>query len=190
MFLRVTLPLSGANFLNQAARTVMAIVGPVLAVEFGLSASELGLLAACMFAAYAVVQLPLGVALDVIGPRRMQTGLMLVAAAGVALFAMSSGMTGFMVARVILGVGISAGLMAIIKGNSQWFAPGQVAAMTGFAMAVSGLGSVLATAPVEWALRRWAGAGCSGRCAARRWRCRCGFSLRCRTSPRPRRAAA
>ena len=152
MFLRVTLPLSGANFLNQAARTVMAIVGPVLAVEFGLSASELGLLAACMFAAYAVVQLPLGVALDVIGPRRMQTGLMLVAAAGFALFALSSGMTGFVVARVILGVGISAWLMAIIKGNSQWFAPGQVAAMTGFAMAISGLGSVLATAPVEWVL--------------------------------------
>lgn len=152
MFLRVTLPLAGANFLNQAARTVMAIVGPVLAVEFGLTASELGLLAACMFAAYAVVQLPLGVALDAIGPRRMQTGLMLVAAAGFALFALSSGMTGFMAARVILGVGISAGLMAIIKGNSQWFAPAKVAGMTGIAMAFSTLGSVLATAPVEWAL--------------------------------------
>jgi predicted MFS family arabinose efflux permease len=152
MFLRVTLPLSGANFLNQAARTVMAIVGPVLAVEFGLSASELGLLAACMFATYALAQLPLGVALDTIGPRRMQTGLMLVSAAGFALFALSSGMTGFMAARVILGVGISAGLMAIIKGNSQWFDPARVAAMTGFAMAISSLGSVLATSPVEWAL--------------------------------------
>jgi predicted MFS family arabinose efflux permease len=152
MFLRVTLPLSGANFLNQAARTVMAIVGPVLAVEFGLSASELGLLAACMFATYALAQLPLGVALDTIGPRRMQTGLMLVSAAGFALFALSSDMAGFMAARVILGVGISAGLMAIIKGNSQWFDPARVAAMTGFAMAISSLGSVLATSPVEWAL--------------------------------------
>jgi predicted MFS family arabinose efflux permease len=152
MFLRVTLPLAGANFLNQAGRSVMAIVGPVLAVEFGLSASELGFLAACMFAAYALAQLPLGVALDTIGPRRMQTGLMLVAAAGFALFAVSGGMTGFSLARVILGVGISAGLMAIIKGNSQWFAPAQVAAMTGFAMALSGFGSVLATVPVEWAL--------------------------------------
>jgi predicted MFS family arabinose efflux permease len=152
MFLRVTLPLAGANFLNQAARTVMAIVGPVLAVEFGLSASELGLLAACMFFAYAVVQLPLGVALDVIGPRKMQTGLMLVAASGFALFAVSSGMTGFTAARVILGVGISAGLMAIIKGNSQRFEPAKVAGMTGIAMAFATLGSVLATAPAQWAL--------------------------------------
>ena len=152
MFLRVTLPLSGGNFLNQAGRTVMAIVGPVLAVEFGLSASELGLLAACMFAAYAAAQLPLGVALDTIGPRRLQTGLVLVAAAGFALFALSSSLTWFMVARVLIGVGISAGLMALIKANSLWFPPSRVAAMTGYAMAIASLGSVLVTTPVQWAL--------------------------------------
>lgn len=62
MLVQVTFPLAAANFMNQAARTVMAIDGPVLAVELGLSAVELGVLAACLFAAYAVVQLPLGVA--------------------------------------------------------------------------------------------------------------------------------
>ncbi|NDH64498.1 MAG: MFS transporter, partial [Alphaproteobacteria bacterium] len=61
-------------------RTVMAIVGPVLAVELGLSGVELGTLAACMFAAYAVAQLPLGVALDAFGARRVQTALMALAA--------------------------------------------------------------------------------------------------------------
>lgn len=152
MFLRVTLPLVGGNFLNQAGRTVMAIVGPVLAVEFGLSASELGLLAACMFAAYAAAQLPLGVALDTIGPRRLQTGLILVAAAGFAIFAAASSLTGFMVARVLIGVGISAGLMALIKANSMWFPPSRVAAVTGYAMAIASLGSVMVTTPVEWAI--------------------------------------
>ena len=149
MFFRVTLPLAAANFVNQASRTVMAIVGPVLATEFGLSASELGLLAACMFAAYGLSQLPVGVALDTIGPRRLQMALMLVAAAGFALFALSSGLTGFAAARVMLGVGVSGGLMSIIKGNTQWFAPAKVAGMTGIAMAVSSLGSVLTTAPAE-----------------------------------------
>jgi hypothetical protein len=76
MLFQVTLPLAAANFMNQAARTVMAIVGPVLAVELGLSAVELGVLAACLFAAYAVVQLPLGVALDAFGARRVQAVLM------------------------------------------------------------------------------------------------------------------
>ena len=159
LFGRVTLPLAALNFLNQASRTVMAIIGPVLAVEFALSASELGLLAACMFAAYAAAQLPVGVALDMLGTRRIQSALSLVAAAGFAIFALSDGLAGFSIARVILGIGISAGLMAILKANTQWFAPAQVAGMTGLAMAVASLGSVLTTAPVQAVLPRigWRG---------------------------------
>lgn len=152
LFLKVSLPLAALNFLNQASRTVMSIIGPVLAVEFALSASELGLLAACMFAAYAAAQLPVGVALDMLGTRRVQAALSLVTALGFALFALSGGLAGFSLARVILGVGISAGLMAILKANTQWFAPAQVAGMTGLAMAFATLGSVLTTAPVEAAL--------------------------------------
>ena len=152
LFLKVTLPLAALNFLNQASRTVMAIIGPVLAVEFALSASELGLLAACMFAAYAAAQLPVGVALDMLGTRRVQSALALVTAAGFAVFALSDNLAGFSIARVILGVGISAGLMAILKANTQWFAPAQVAGMTGLAMALATMGSVLTTAPVEAAL--------------------------------------
>jgi sugar phosphate permease len=152
LFLRMTLPLAALNLINQASRTVMAIIGPVLAAELSLSASELGLLAACMFAAYAVAQLPVGVALDVLGPRRVQAAFSLVAATGFAVFALSDGLPGFALARVILGVGVSAGLIAVLKANTQWFAPVKVANMTGIAMAVGALGSVLSTAPIEAAL--------------------------------------
>lgn len=152
LFLKVTLPLAALNLINQASRTIMAIIGPVLAVEFSLSASELGMLAACMFAAYAVAQLPEGVALDRLGPRRVQAAFGLVAAAGFAVFALSDGLLGFATARVLLGVGVSAGLMAVLKANTQWFAPAKVAGMTGIAVAIGGLGSVLTTAPVQMAL--------------------------------------
>jgi MFS family permease len=152
LFLKVTLPLAALNLINQAARTIMAIIGPVLAVEFSLSASELGLLAACMFAAYAVAQLPEGVALDLLGPRRVQAAFGLVAAAGFAVFALSDGLLGFAIARVLLGVGVSAGLMAVLKANTQWFAPTKVANMTGIAVAIGGLGSVLTTTPVQMVL--------------------------------------
>lgn len=152
LFLIVTLPLAALNLLNQASRTVMSVIGPALAVEFSLSASELGLLAACMFAAYGAAQLPVGIALDRYGPRRVQACFSVVAAIGFAVFALSGGMAGFVVARVILGVGVSAGLAAILKANSQWFAPAQVVGMTGLAMVVGSLGSVLSTAPVEAAL--------------------------------------
>src|ERR671932_279186 len=103
LFLKVTLPLSALNVINQASRTVMAIIGPVLAVEFSLSASELGLLAACMFVSYAVAQLPEGVALDVLGPRRVQAAFSLVAAAGFQVFAISDSLAGTLIARVLIG---------------------------------------------------------------------------------------
>lgn len=50
-FFTVTLPLGMVNFINQASRALMAIIGPALALEFGLSASDLGLLAAVLFVA-------------------------------------------------------------------------------------------------------------------------------------------
>jgi MFS family permease len=152
LFTRVTLPLAVFGLINQAARTVLAIIGPVLAVEFALSASELGMLAACMLAAYAVAQLPGGMALDRVGARNVQAALSLVTAAGFALFALADSFAALVVARLILGVGISAGLMAIIKANAQWFAPAKVALVTGIAVSIGGLGSVLSTVPVAAAL--------------------------------------
>ncbi|HEY8251047.1 MAG TPA: MFS transporter [Burkholderiales bacterium] len=152
LFTRVTLPLAVFGLINQAARTVMAVIGPVLAVEFALSASELGLLAACMLAAYAAVQLPGGMALDRVGARNVQAALALVTAAGFALFALADSFATLVIARVIVGVGISAGLMAIIKANAQWFVPAKVALVTGIAVAIGGLGSVASTVPVAAAL--------------------------------------
>lgn len=146
---RVTIPLSAANFMNQAARTVMAIVGPVLAIEMGLSASELGMLAAFLFAAYAAAQLPLGVALDAYGPRRVQAALMSLAALGFAIFALSPGFVGLAVGRILIGVGISAGLMAVIKAHADWFELNRRAHLTGIAMAIGAMGSVVATTPVQ-----------------------------------------
>jgi MFS family permease len=145
----VTFPLAAANVMNQAARMVMAIVGPVLAVELGLSAIELGVLAACLFASYAAAQLPLGVALDAFGARRVQAVLMLLTAIGFAMFALSPGFAGLAAARIVLGIGISAGLMALIKAHADWFERGRVAYVTGIATAIGSLGSALTTSPVQ-----------------------------------------
>lgn len=156
MLIQVTFPLAAANVMNQSARTVMAIVGPVLAVELGLSAIELGVLAACLFAAYAATQLPLGVALDAFGARRVQTVLMLLAAIGFAIFALAPGFAGLVAARIVLGVGVSAGLMAVIRAHADWFERSRVAHVTGIATAIGALGSTLTTSPVQ-AMLPWLG---------------------------------
>jgi predicted MFS family arabinose efflux permease len=146
-FARLTLPLAGLNFTNQASRTLIATIGPLLAVEFALSASELGLLAAMFFAAYAAAQLPVGLALDVWGARRVQALLALVAAAGFVLCALATGPFALAVGRVVTGIGISAGLIAMLKVNAQWHPKARVAQLTGWGVFIGSLGSLAATLP-------------------------------------------
>lgn len=148
-FARITLPLAAINFLNQGNRALVATIGPLLALEFGLSASELGLLAACFFASYAAAQLPIGVALDLYGPRKVQATLALVSAAGFALSAAAPDVWALALGRIVCGVGLAAGLMAMLKANTQWYPKQRVAAVTGAGLFLAGLGGVSATLPVQ-----------------------------------------
>jgi MFS family permease len=100
--------------------------------------------------------------------------LSVVAAAGFALFALADGLAGFAVARVLIGIGVSAGLMAVLKANTQWFAPAQVANMSGIAGLIGALGSVLTTTPAQASLPTlgWRGVLwllCAFSCAAAVW---------------------
>jgi predicted MFS family arabinose efflux permease len=152
-FLMVSLPLCGMSFLNQAVRTVTAVIGPEIAVEFGLSASDLGLLAAVMFAAYASAQIPVGMALDRYGPGAVQAVLGLTIAAGSITFAMADGFAGLLLGRVITGVGIAAALMALMTANAQWYKRDRVAAVNGACVCIGALGALAATWPASLALR-------------------------------------
>lgn len=149
IFLRITLPLAAVNFLNQASRAILALIGPLIALEFALSASDLGLLAAVLFVAYAAAQLPVGIALDMFGARRVQGVLTLTAALGFFLCAFSAGPLMLGLGRFITGIGISAGLMAMLKANTQWFPRTRVAAMTGSGIFVGALGGMMATLPMQ-----------------------------------------
>jgi MFS family permease len=149
VFFRVTFPLALVNFLNQASRAVMAIIGPLLALEFSLSASDLGLLSAVLFAAYGLSQLPVGLALDMFGARRVQTVLTLTAGLGFLVCALAEDVIILGLGRFITGIGISAALMAMLKANTQWFPRAKIAAMTGIGIFVGALGGMVATLPMQ-----------------------------------------
>lgn len=148
-FARVTLPLAALNFLNQASRAVLAVIGPALALEFGLSASDLGFMAAVLFAAYAATQLPAGLALDVWGPRRVQAALALTAGLGFLVSALAPDPLTLGVGRVLTGIGVAAGLTAMIKANTQWYPRDRVAAMTGTGLFIGAMGGMAATLPLS-----------------------------------------
>ena len=70
---------------------------------------------------FAVIQIPLGVLLDKYGPRRIEACLLLFAALGAAIFATATSFNMLVIGRALIGLGVSACLMAAFKSFVQWF---------------------------------------------------------------------
>lgn len=154
---RILLPFAAGYFLSYLYRTVNAVIAGDLAGdpslgENGLDAGALGLLTSAYFLTFASAQLPLGILLDRFGPRRVEAALLVVAALGAAVFAVADGIVGLIAGRALIGLGVSACLMAAFKAFRQWFAAERLPLMQGFIMAAGGLGVMTSTIPVEAAL--------------------------------------
>jgi predicted MFS family arabinose efflux permease len=152
LWIKLFLPFAAGYFLSYLFRTVNAVIGPVLARELAIGDNALGLLTSTYFLAFGLAQLPLGMLLDRFGPRRVESGLLLLAATGAATFALADDIAGLAVGRALIGLGVSACLMASFKAFSQWFPPERQASLTGWIMASGGLGALAAARPLEFAL--------------------------------------
>jgi MFS family permease len=149
---RVFFPFAAGYFFSYFLRNVNAVIAPELTRELGVSAANLGLLTSAYLLAFGAVQLPLGLALDRYGPRRVEAFLLLIAAAGCALFAAGSTLAQLAVARALIGLGVSACLMASFKAFSQWFGIERQASLNAAIMAAGGLGALTASTPLAWAI--------------------------------------
>ncbi|MDD2885455.1 MAG: MFS transporter [Dechloromonas sp.] len=152
LWLRLFLPFAAGYFLSYLFRTANAVIGPVLARELDLADNALGLLTSTYFLAFGAAQLPLGMLLDRFGPRRVEALLLVVAATGAAVFAWAESLAGLAAGRALIGLGVSACLMASFKAFSLWFPPERQASLTGWIMASGGLGALAAAKPLELAL--------------------------------------
>jgi len=152
---RVSAPFIAGYFVSYVYRMVNAVLAPTLVAEFGLSAGELGLLSSIYFLSFAVVQLPLGLVMDRFGPRRVNAALLLVAAAGGWLFSRGQSYETLLFARALIGLGVSACLMASLTAFVLWYPPERIATLNGMAFAAGALGAMTATVPLEMLLRAW-----------------------------------
>lgn len=150
--LRVFIPFACGYFLSYLYRVVNAVLAPNLAADIGVDPSDLGLLTAAYFVTFAACQLPLGVLLDRFGPRKIEAFLLLFAALGAWIFASAQSLGGLLTGRALIGLGVSACLMAAFKAFVIWFPKEQLPLINGFQMAAGGMGALTATAPVEAAL--------------------------------------
>ena len=152
VILIVFLPFGCGYYLSYLFRTVNAVVSENLTRELGIGPAELGLLTSIYLIAFASSQIPLGVALDRYGPRKLNGFLLLFAAAGAALFAFAESYPVLLIGRALIGFGVSAALMGAFKANALWFPADRIPLMNNLIGAFGAVGAISATRPVEMLL--------------------------------------
>ena len=146
----VFLAFAAAYFFSAVVRAITATLSPVLTLEFSLRASDLGLLAGGYFFGFAAAQLPLGTWLDRYGPKRVIVCFLSLAAAGCVAFSMASSFAWLLAARVLIGIGVSACLMAPLTGYRRWFDASTLLRANSWMLMTGSLGMLASTLPVQW----------------------------------------
>lgn len=155
----VFVPYALGHYISCLLRTVNAVLAPQLVAAAALSPGELGLLTSAYFFAFAIAQLPVGIALDRFGPRLVQFPMLLLAALGTLAFAGSHDFAQMLCARTLMGLGLAGCFMAAVKAISTWIAPAKLPSVQGCLIAAGGLGAASSTLPVRLFLQhadwRW-----------------------------------
>lgn len=141
---------AAAYFCSALVRAITATLSPVLTQEFSLQARDLGLLAGGYFLGFAAMQLPLGTWLDRYGPKRVILCFLSVSVVGCLAFSASTGFSGLLASRVLVGMGVSACLMAPLTGFRRWYEPGAVLRANSWMLMTGSLGMLASTLPVQW----------------------------------------
>ena len=153
-------------FLSCLLRAITATLSPVLTLEFELMAADLGLLAGGYFLGFASMQIPLGYLLDKFGPKKIVSSFLLIAFIGTLSFALAQSFSGLLISRILIGVGVSACLMAPLTGYRIWFAENQQQRANSWMLMIASLGFLSSTLPVQLLLPslgwRWLFGGIAG----------------------------
>lgn len=150
-----------AYVLSQFYRAFLAVMSPVLIVDLGVSPADLADASGFWFLAFAMMQIPVGVALDRVGPRWTSAVLFgFGAAGGAALFAVADSGFEVKLAMGLIGVGCAPVLMASYYIFARQFSARVFGTLAGLVVGVGSLGNIASSLPLALALDAfgWRGA--------------------------------
>jgi MFS family permease len=141
--------------ISQFFRNSIGVIGPNLAREFDLDAASLGFLGAIFYFSFALMQIPLGMAIDRYGPKASIVFTAIIAVIGTVVFALARDFAMLAGGRLIIGAGCSSFFMGALAIYAVRFPPEKFAVMTGIQLGAGTLGSLAATAPLAAASERY-----------------------------------
>lgn len=138
---------------SQFYRVFLAVLAPDLQTDIGAGAEDLASASALWFQTFAVMQIPVGWALDRFGPRRLAALLMgFGAGGGAVVFALASQPVHLSLAMALIGVGCSPVLMASYYIFARAYPPKVFATMGALVIAFGSLGNLVGATPMAWAV--------------------------------------
>ncbi len=144
--------LIGGFALSQAFRTAASIMAPALASEFSLSPQQLGLFAAAFHFSFAGLQLFMGMAIDVYGPRRTIVAVFPLAIAGALVMAAAPSYPVLIFGQILTGIGCGPAFLVCTVFIARSFEPGRFAAVNGAALGIGSVGLLLTGTPLAWVI--------------------------------------
>ncbi|CUH40745.1 D-galactonate transporter [Jannaschia seosinensis] len=150
-----------AYVLSQFYRAFLAVLAPDLTADIGVTAAQLGRASGIWFLVFAAMQIPVGWALDRIGPRRTASVLLAVAGGGgAALFSLATARWQIDVAMGLIGAGCAPVLMASYYIFARIYRPAVFATLAAALVGIGSTGNIAASVPLGWAadLIGWRGA--------------------------------
>ncbi|PVH29300.1 MFS transporter [Pararhodobacter oceanensis] len=141
-----------AYVLSQFYRAFLAVLSPVLGTEIGAMPNDLALSSGLWFLTFAAMQIPIGWALDTLGPRRTAAWILGVAGGGgAAVFALAQAPIHLHIAMALIGIGCSPVLMASYYIFGRIYSARAFATLAGAVIGFGTLGNLAGAWPLAFA---------------------------------------
>ena len=141
-----------AYVLSQFFRAFLAVLSEVLERDLGAAPEALATASGLWFLSFALMQVPVGWALDRVGPRRTAALLLLLGGGGGAgLFALATAPAHISAAMFLIGIGCSPVLMASYYIFAREYPPARFATLAALMLGMGSVGNLVASYPTALA---------------------------------------
>ncbi len=141
---------SAGFVLSMFYRVSTTVISAELVKDLHLTSSQLGSLSSAFFYAFALCQLPLGMALDRLSIRVVITLLNGLGVIGALFFSLAQTSSQMVWARVIMGIGMSCNLMGAMILIALWFPVTRFATLSGLLAGIGVLGNLMGATPLAF----------------------------------------
>ena len=125
-----------------------SVMSTELMHDFNVTGHTLGILSGIYFYAYAAMQLPCGMLIDYLGPRRLLTLATLICALSTIAFGLTTNFHMACLARLLMGFGSSFAVVGTMTLSINWFSSNKFALLTGLMVTIGMLGAIGGEAPL------------------------------------------